>query len=112
MVLGRLATQIAKVLRGKNDPRFSPHLNMKNHVIVINPDKVRLTGKKWSDKKYYRHTGYPGGIRELTAEKLHERKPTELVRKAVWGMLLALFSLDSWDWLWDGRSEASNASRP
>lgn len=87
LVLGRIATRIATVLRGKNDPRFTPHANMRNHVVVINADKVRLTGNKWADKTYYRHTGYIGGIKEITAEKLMIKKPTEMLRKAVWGML-------------------------
>jgi large subunit ribosomal protein L13 len=87
LVLGRLASRIAMVLRGKNDPRYTPHANMHAHVVVINAEKVRLTGKKWTDKIYYRHSGWIGGIRSITAEKLLEKKPTELLRKAVWGML-------------------------
>jgi large subunit ribosomal protein L13 len=86
-VLGRLASRIASVLRGKNMPAFAPHINMNTHVIVINADKIKLSGKKWSDKIYYRHTQYPGGIRSASARELHEKKPTELVRRAVWGMI-------------------------
>ena len=86
-VLGRLASRIALVLRGKNDPRYTPHANMHNHVVVVNAEKIRLTGKKWSEKTYYSHSGWIGSIKSITAEKLMEKKPTEMVRKAVWGML-------------------------
>ncbi len=85
--LGRLASRIAIVLRGKNDPRFSPHVNMRNHVVVINAEKVTLSGKKMTEKKYYWHTGWVGGINETTPAELLEKKPTEVLRKAVWGML-------------------------
>lgn len=87
MVLGRLASRIALLLRGKNSPRFTPHANMKTHVVVINAEKVTLTGNKWRDKTYYHHTGYIGNIKSTTAEELRDKKPTELLRKAVWGML-------------------------
>ena len=87
MVLGRLASEIAYVLRGKHMPNYTPHVNMQTHVIVLNADKVRLTGKKWSDKVYAHHTGWPGGLKEFTATQLNTRKPGELVRLAVWGML-------------------------
>lgn len=86
-VLGRMASDIAHVLRGKHSPDFTPHVNHKNHVIVINAEKVRLTGNKWLNKKYYRHTGYPGGLRETTAQRINEKKPGDLVRRAVRGML-------------------------
>jgi large subunit ribosomal protein L13 len=86
-VLGRLATDVALVLRGKHRPDYTPHVNMKTHVIVLNADKVKLTGKKWTQKKYYHHSGYPGGLRETSAEVLNARKPGELVRVAVKGML-------------------------
>jgi large subunit ribosomal protein L13 len=86
-VLGRLASRIALVLRGKNDPRYTPHANMHNHVVVVNADKIRLTGKKWTEKTYYHHSGWIGGIKSVTAEKLMEKKPTEMVRKAVRGMI-------------------------
>jgi large subunit ribosomal protein L13 len=86
-VVGRLASRIALVLRGKNDPRYTPHANMHNHVVVVNASKVRLTGNKWADKKYHHHTGWIGNLKTLTAEQLHEKKPTEVLRKAIWGMI-------------------------
>ena len=86
-ILGRLASDIAHVLRGKHLPNFTPHVNMRTHVIVVNADKARLTGDKLRQKRYYRHTGYPGGIRSLTAEQLLATRPGEMIRKAVWGML-------------------------
>lgn len=86
-VLGRVASRIAAVLRGKNEPTFHPAVNPHNHVIVLNADKVVLTGKKLRQKKYYHHTGYVGGIREESAGSLLQRKPTEVLRLAVKGML-------------------------
>jgi large subunit ribosomal protein L13 len=86
-ILGRLAARIAAVLRGKCMPTFTPYANMQTHVIVVNADKVRLTGKKMKTKTYYRHTLYPGGIRSTTAEQLLQKKPTELLRRAVRGMI-------------------------
>jgi large subunit ribosomal protein L13 len=86
-VLGRLASQIAHVLRGKHLPEFTPHVSMKTHVVVVNAEKVRLTGNKQADKKYYRHSGWVGGIKETTAGELNEKKPGDLVRLAVKGML-------------------------
>ncbi|MBM4276632.1 MAG: 50S ribosomal protein L13 [Deltaproteobacteria bacterium] len=86
-VLGRLATELAKILRGKNKPIYTPHVDTGDFVIVVNAGKVALTGKKMKDKTYYRHTGYPGGIREMSAEKLLTKKPTEMIRIAVKGML-------------------------
>lgn len=86
-VLGRLATELAKILRGKNKPTFTPHVDTGDCVVVVNAAKVVLTGKKMKDKKYYHHTGYPGGIRETSAEKLLAKKPTEMIRIAVKGML-------------------------
>ncbi|MFW6303695.1 MAG: 50S ribosomal protein L13 [Candidatus Sumerlaeota bacterium] len=85
--VGRLASRIALVLRGKNDPRFSPHVNMRNHVVVINAEKVRFSGNKMNEKKYYRHSNWPGGIQEATPKQLLKQKPTEILRHAVWGML-------------------------
>ena len=85
--LGRLASEVAKLLRGKHKPNYTPHVDCGDNVIVINSDKVTLSGAKWSDKEYIRHTGYPGGQRSLTAEQLHARKPYALVEKAVKGML-------------------------
>jgi large subunit ribosomal protein L13 len=86
-VLGRLATRIASVLRGKHNPAFSPHLDAGDFVIVVNAKNVRLTGKKLSDKQYYRHSGYPGGIRQASAQEVLDRHPTRVVREAVEGML-------------------------
>ena len=86
-VLGRLAAELVKVLKGKNKPTYTPHLDTGDFVVVVNAGKVTLTGKKMKDKIYYRHTGYPGGIREMNAEKLLTKKPTEVLRIAVKGML-------------------------
>lgn len=86
-VLGKLASDIATVLRGKHLPSFTPHANMKTHVVVVNAEKVHLTGRKWTDKKYYNYSGYQGGLREANAHDLNQRKPGELVRRAVKGML-------------------------
>jgi large subunit ribosomal protein L13 len=86
-ILGRLATKLADLLRGKTKPIFSPHLDTGDFVVVVNAKKVTLSGKKMKNKIYYRHTGYPGGIKEMTAEKLLAKKPTEMIRMAVKGML-------------------------
>ena len=86
-VLGRLASQIAKILRGKNKPCYTPHADCGDYVIVINADKVKLTGKKMTDKVYVRHTGYPGGQRFATPADYLAKKPTFVVEKAVKGML-------------------------
>ena len=85
--LGRVASEVAKLIRGKHKTNFTPHADCGDNVIVINAEKVNLTGAKWTDKVYVRHTGYPGGQRKLTAEQLHARKPYALVEKAVKGML-------------------------
>jgi large subunit ribosomal protein L13 len=85
--LGRLASQIAKILRGKNKPGYTPHVDCGDNVIVINAEKVKLTGKKMTDKVYVRHTGYPGGQRFATPADYLQRKPTFVVEKAVKGML-------------------------
>ena len=85
--LGRAATQIATVLRGKNKPQFTPHVDTGDFVVAINAAKVQLTGRKVADKRYFRHTNYPGGIRSLSAEEMLARKPEEVLRKAVKGML-------------------------
>ena len=85
--LGRLATQIAHRLRGKHKPVFTPHVDTGDFIVVINAEKVKLTGKKIEDKKYYRHTGYPGGIRETSAEEMLATKPTDILTIAVRGML-------------------------
>ncbi len=86
-ILGRLCTKVAKLLRGKYKPSFTPHVDCGDNVIVINADKVRLTGKKWTDRIYLRHTGYPGGQREFTPEDLMQKGPEFLVKKVVKGML-------------------------
>ncbi len=87
VVLGRAATEIARVLRGKHKPIYSPSVDTGDFVVVLNADKVKLTGNKLADKKYYHHTGYPGGIREINAEKLLEKKPEMVLQSAVKGML-------------------------
>jgi large subunit ribosomal protein L13 len=86
-VLGRLATQIAVRLRGKHKPVFTPHAETGDFVVVINADKVTLTGKKWDKKIYYHYTGFIGGLRQITAKKLLEKKPEDILRFAVKGML-------------------------
>ncbi len=86
-VLGRLATKIATMLRGKHKPIFTPHLDTGDFVVVVNADKVRLTGRKLDQKKYYRHSGYMGGLKEATAKEMLERKPEEVIRLAVKRML-------------------------
>ncbi len=86
-VLGRLSTGLVRVLKGKNKPTYTPHMDTGDFVVVINAGKVTLTGKKMKDKVYYHHTGYPGGIKEMNAEKLLAKKPTEMIRIAVKGML-------------------------
>ena len=85
--LGRLAARIASALRGKNNPGFTPHVDCGDFVVVVNAEKVRLTGNKLAGKIYFRHSGYPGGINEETAGALLARRPEELVRRAVTGML-------------------------
>ncbi len=86
-VLGRLASRIAAILRGKHKPIYSPHLDCGDYVIVINADKIRLTGKKWERKIYYWHTGYPGGLKKRSAREIFQRRPEELIIRAVRGML-------------------------
>ena len=85
--LGRLASKVAKLLRGKHKTNFTPHVDCGDNVIVINAEKIELSGKKWTDKTYIRHTGYPGGQRSLTATELFDKNPTALVEKSVKGML-------------------------
>ena len=88
LVVGRLATIIAKMLRGKHKPSFTPHADCGDHVIVLNADKVKFTGNKLQQKKYYKHTGYPGGIKEVTAGKVLEgRFPERVLEKAVERMI-------------------------
>ena len=86
-VLGRLASKVAKLLRGKYKPNFTPHVDCGDNVIVLNAGKIRLTGNKWDDKEYIRHTGYPGGQRITTAKETLEKHPERLIEKAVKGML-------------------------
>ena len=85
--LGRLASKVAKLIRGKHKPNFTPHVDCGDNVVVINAEKINLSGKKWTDKSYIRHTGYPGGQRSLSANELFDKDPTRLVEKAVKGML-------------------------
>jgi large subunit ribosomal protein L13 len=85
--LGRAATTIASVLRGKHRPTFTTHEDAGDFVVVINADKVKLTGKKWDTKVYYDHTLFPGGLKPKTAQQLMDKHPTDLVERAVWGML-------------------------
>ena len=87
MVLGRLAVEVAKRLRGKHKPTYTPHIDTGDYIIVVNADKIRLTGNKLDQKMYYRHTGYPGGIRENTLRDMLVRHPTYAVKYAVRGML-------------------------
>jgi len=86
-ILGRLATRIARLLRGKHKPTFSPHLDMGDSVIVVNAARVRVSGRKLRDKVYYRHSGYPGGLKSVTLGKLMATKPTRVIEMAVRGML-------------------------
>jgi len=85
--LGRIATEIARRLRGKHKPIYTPHMDTGDYIIVINAEKVAVTGAKRSQKTYYRHTGFPGGIKSLTFDKMIERAPTRVIEKAVKGML-------------------------
>lgn len=85
--LGRLASRIATVLRGKHTPLYTPSLDMGDFVIVVNAEKVAVTGKKMTDKMYYHHSMYPGGFKTVPLEKLMAERPDEVIRKAVWGML-------------------------
>ncbi|WP_298419170.1 50S ribosomal protein L13 [uncultured Kordia sp.] len=85
--LGRMASKVAKLLRGKYKPSFTPHADCGDNVVIINAEKINLTGNKWTDKSYIRHTGYPGGQRSLTATELFEKDPAKLVEKSVKGML-------------------------
>ncbi len=85
--LGRLATRIADTLRGKNKPQFTPHVDTGDFVVVVNAEKIAVTGKKLDDKMYHRHSGYPGGLRSRPLREQLERRPTEVLRKAVKGML-------------------------
>jgi len=86
-VVGRLATIISKIIRGKNKNTFTPHMDHGDFVVVKNIEQIKFTGKKFQNKKYYKHTGYPGGIKETSPEKLHEKKPAESLKLAVQRML-------------------------
>jgi len=86
-VLGRLATEVADLLRGKKKPHFTAHLDTGDFVVVVNAEKVRVTGRKLDQKTYYSHSQYPGGIKQETLRDLLERKPEEVIKKAVWGMI-------------------------
>jgi large subunit ribosomal protein L13 len=85
--LGRLATQLADILRGKRKPQYTPHVDVGDFVVVINAEKIAVTGNKRADKRYYRHSGYPGGLKSRTLGDMLERRPEEVIRKAVRGML-------------------------
>lgn len=87
LTLGRLSSKIAQVLRGKHKPSFTPHVDTGDYVIVINAEKVRLTGNKWNDKEYLRYSGYPGGQKSKTAKQILDSKPTSVLEHAVKGML-------------------------
>ena len=86
-VLGRLAVEIARLLRGKHKPQYTPYLDCGDHVVVVNAEKIRVTGNKATDKVYYRHSGYPGGLRELNYERMMDKHPTRALELAVKGML-------------------------
>jgi len=85
--LGRLSSKVAKLLRGKYKPSFTPHVDCGDNVVIINAEKIKLSGKKWTDKIYMRHTGYPGGQRTKSAQQVFDKKPEDLIEKAVRGML-------------------------
>jgi large subunit ribosomal protein L13 len=85
--LGRLATQVADLLRGKRKPEYTPHVDVGDFVVIVNAEKIRVTGNKLAAKRYYRHSGYPGGLRSRTLGEMLERRPEEVIRKAVRGML-------------------------
>ena len=86
-VLGRLATQVAQILKGKTKPQYTPHVDTGDFVIVVNAEKIQVTGNKLDQKRYYRHSGYPGGLRSRTLREQLDRRPTEVLRVAVKGML-------------------------
>ena len=86
-VLGRLASEVARLLRGKHKPQYTPYLDTGDFVVVVNAERVQLTGRKREQKVYYRHSGYPGGLKQETAREMLEKYPERLIRRAVWGML-------------------------
>ena len=85
--LGRLASRVAQILRGKNKPYFTPHMDMGDFVVIINAEKVKVTGNKEADKTYFRHSGYPGGITEVNLKQVRQQKPEKIITNAVKGML-------------------------
>ena len=85
--LGRLATEVARILRGKHKPEYTPHMDMGDHVVIINAQNIRVTGRKFNDKQYYRHTGYPGGLKQANFKVMIESHPTRVIELAVKGML-------------------------
>lgn len=87
LVLGRLASEVAKTLRGKYKPNFTPHVDCGDNVIIINAEKIKLTGNKWTDREHFSHTGYPGGQRRVSPEDIFAKSPEKLVIKAIKGML-------------------------
>jgi large subunit ribosomal protein L13 len=87
MILGRLSTEIASRLRGKHKPEYTPHIDTGDYIVVINAEKIKVTGKKRTDKIYYHHTGYPGGIKDISFDKLLDKAPERIIQKAVKGML-------------------------
>lgn len=86
-ILGRTSTEIARILRGKHKPIYTPHVDTGDYIVVINADKIRVSGRKMKDKIYYRHTGYPGGLRSINFEKLQAKDPSKIIELAVKGML-------------------------
>ena len=87
MVLGRLATKVARILRGKHKPNYTPHVDCGDNVVIINADKVKLTGNKWNDRVFFYHSGYPGGRKDVTPAQLFAKSPEKLVERTVKGML-------------------------
>ncbi len=87
LILGRMSTEISKILTGKNKPTYTPHEDHGDFVVVINADKVKLTGNKLNNKKYYNHSGFPGGLRVRTAKVMKNNYPEEMVYKSIWGMI-------------------------
>jgi len=86
-ILGRLASEIAQILKGKRKPQYAPHADVGDHVVVVNAEKIKVTGHKEEQKVYYHHTGYPGGIRATPYSKMKAAHPARIIHKAVWGML-------------------------
>jgi len=87
LVLGRMGSEVAKILRGKYKPNYTPHVDCGDNVIIINAEKVKMTGNKWTDRVYFRHTGYPGGQRESSPQELMKKSPERFIKKVVKGML-------------------------